>query len=217
MVSVIFMGNLDKKLLTLPIANAYSVMGTTLIVTDDNSYTWYTKPDGKIGDVKVLIKASEDITFKEEYEYDDGTSYQYVIYDTKSKAVFDKSATVIVRNKDRSVIPEEITFITDEADVAGAVTPSKEVVLTCNHSKIEEKKKGYLKRGNELKEQAQLILIKPEHYKWLQECSETKEILGMKDKKALSTIMGLLDGIEKVSKKSLEMASQNNPVEKPRG
>lgn len=214
MVVVNFVGNLDKKILTFPIANAYSVMGTTLIVTDDDSYSWYLTEEKKIGDVRVLIKPENEITFSEERDYDDGTEYQYVIYDTKFKTTFDKNQTIVVRNKDRSMIPIEIRDITDEADINGPITPSFEVVLTAMHNKIEEKKKGYLKRGNELKDKAMLIQLKPEHFKWLQECSETKEILALKDKKALDTIVSLVDGIDKISAKNLIQGAKDNPVEK---
>lgn len=213
MVTVNIVGNLDKKVLVFPIANAFSVMGNTLIVTDDTSYEWYLTAKRRIGDVKVLIKRPEEINFKEDKEYDDGDEYQYMIFDTRDKANFEVNQTVICRNKNRELIPEEIREVTDEVEYQKAVTPSVEVVLTAFHNKIEEKKKGYLRRGNELPDKAQLIQLKPEHYKWLCECAETKEILSPKDKKLVDTVVALVADLTKVSAKSFAKATEENPVE----
>lgn len=199
-----FCGLVDKKFLVLPLANAMSVLGDTLIVTDDNSYRYYITEENKVGAVRVLIMSPEEITTKSHVDYDDGIDYQNVIYDTVDKIDKEADRIIIVRNKDRRLIPPLVLEVSDVVDEGVAETETKEVVLTSFYNKLELRKNHYCDRGEDMNDKAVLIELKPVHFKWLQLISETKEIEKLNDKMTLSTLAGLVSDVLKLHGKDIE-------------
>jgi hypothetical protein len=161
----------------LPLANAMSVLGDTLLVTDDTSYRYLTTKEGKIGGVQVLIKNSDELKTDAHIEYDDGVDYQNIIYDTVDKIDKNANKIIIVRNKDRSLIPPLVTEVSDDVYEGEPETPTKEVVLTAFYNKLEQRKLHYCDRGEDMTDKAVLIELKLVHYRWLQLIAETKEIV----------------------------------------
>lgn len=192
-----FCGLADKKMLVLPLANALSVLGDTLLVTDDTSYKYYVNEEGKIGDVQVLIKHSEDLKTDAHIEYDDGVDYKNIIYDTIDKIDKQADKIIIVRNKDRRWIPPIVTEVSDDVYEGEPETPTKEVVLTAAYSKMELKKTHFCDRGEDMMDKALLIELKLVHYRWLQLIAETKNIEPLKDSATLKTIASLVSDVLK--------------------
>lgn len=75
-----FVGNVDKRILVLPVARGLSFLGETLIVTDDPNYLRATK-NNIIAGIKVLFSCNIDDKLVD--NYDDGVDYQNIIYDTR--------------------------------------------------------------------------------------------------------------------------------------
>lgn len=213
MATIGFVGKVDKKLLTLPLANILSQLGDTLIVTDDTSYQWFMDSKGFIGGFRVHITKSSEISFMEKKDMDDGIDYQHYIYDTMEAVNFELDRVIVVRGKDRSLVPSNITDTTDEVEYEEALVPSREVVITAYHSKLEERRLGYLKRGEYLKDKALLVQVKPEQYKWLWGCMETKEVLAQKDKTVIKAVVNLVKDLFKENEKNLEKLALENPVD----
>lgn len=199
-----FCGLADKKILVLPLANALSVLGDTLIVTDDTSYRYLVTEENKIGDVHVLIKPIDEIDIDTHVKYDDGIDYQNIIYDTVDKIDVQADKIIIVRNKDRSFIPKIITDISDELDEGVPEVETKEVVLTAFYNKLEQRKLHYCDRGEDMADKAVLIELKLVHYRWLQLIAETKEIVQLSDKATLSTIASLVSDVLQLQNKDIE-------------
>lgn len=199
-----FCGMVDKKYLVLPLANAMSVYGDTLIVTDDNSYRYYTTSEGKIGPIQVLILSTDEINTKSHEEYDDGIDYQNIIYDTVDKIDKEADKIIIVRNKDRSLIPPLVTEVSDALDEGVPETETCEVVLTAYYNKLEAKRLNYCDRGEDMSDKAVLIELKLTHFRWLQLVAETKEIVSLGDKVLLGVLSNLLSDILKLHNKDIE-------------
>lgn len=197
-----FCGLADKKFLILPLANAMSMLGDTLIVTEDTSYKYYITSENKISDVHVLIP-DEKIDFTQHIKYDDGKDYQYIIYDVFDKLYDKANLTVTVRNKDRTFMPPIIMEKTDIHDDMPPEIEAKEVVLSIAIGPF-EKKKAYAERGYNMPEKALVLPLQPGHFKWLQTVAETKEIVPFKDSKTMTTIVNIVeDKIRDVHGKSL--------------
>lgn len=194
----------DKKYLVLPLANAMSVYGDTLIVTDDNSYRYYTTKEGKIGPIQVLILSTDEINTKSHVDYDDGVDYQNIIYDTVDKIDKEADKIIIVRNKDRSLVPPLVTEVSDELDEGVAVIPTCEIVLTAYYNKLEVKRLHYCDRGEDMADKAALIELKLTHFRWLQLVAETKEIVSLGDKAVLGVLSNLLSDVLKLHNKDIE-------------
>lgn len=213
MTTIGFVGKVDKKLLTLPLANMLSQLSDTLIITDDTSYSWFTDSKGFIGGIKVLIKPLHEINFTEAVEHEDGTDYQYFIYDTMENIEFKLDRVIVTRGKNRELVPKEITEVTDEVEYEEAVVFTEEVVLTAYHSKLDERRYGYLKRGEELTDKAKLVQVKPEHTKWLWGCMETKEVIAQRDKSITKLAVDLVKDLFKENSKTLEKLMLENTVD----
>lgn len=212
MLVVNFCGLADKKILVLPLANAMSVLGDTLLVTDDTSYKYYMNEDGKIGNVQVLVKNSEDLKTDAHIEYDDGIDYKNIIYDTIYKIDKKADKIIVVRNKDRRWIPPIVSEVSDEVYDGEVETPTREVVITAAYTKMELKKTHFCDRGEDMMDKALLVELKLTHYRWLQLIAETKNIEPLKDKATLSAIANLVSDVMK-DYSSLEalMLSDNMP------
>lgn len=199
-----FCGLADKKFLVFPLANAMSILGDTLIVTDDNSYRYYTTSEGKVSNVQVLILDSKEINTASHESYDDGVDYQYIIYDTVDKIDKKADKIIIVRNKDRSIVPPLVLETSDEIYEGAPETETKEVVLTAFYNKLELRKVHYCDRGEDMSDKASLIQLKLVHFRWLQLVAETKEIVKLADKTTLSVIVSLVSDVFKLQGKDLE-------------
>lgn len=199
-----FCGLADKKFLVFPLANGMSLLGDTLIITEDTSYRYYMNDRGKVGNIQVLIYPEGQLTFKEHVEYDDGIDYQYIIYDTFEKLDSHVDCTVVVRGKQRSYMPPLVIDKVDTHDDLPPEIESKEVILTAAYNKFEERKLHYRDRGYNMPDKALVLPLKPTHYKWLQLVAETKEIVELKDSATMTIIANLVeDKLREVSGKSL--------------
>lgn len=199
-----FCGLADKKFLVLPLANAMSILGDTLIITDDTSYRYYTTVESKVGNVQVLIQNMDKVNTASHIDYDDGIDYQYIIYDTVDKIDKDADRIVIVRNKDRSLVPPLVLEVSDEIYEGEPEVETKEVVLTAYYNKLEQRKLHYCDRGEDMQDKAFLIELKLSHFRWLQLVAETKEITKLNDKTTIGVLSNLVGDILKVHGNDLE-------------
>jgi len=203
-----FCGLADKKFLTLLLANGMTELGDTLIVTEDNSYKYYVDERNRIGSIQVLFCSIGDLNFKNHVDYDDGIDYQYIIYDTFEKLDDKVDLTVVVRGKQRSLMPPIVTEKIDTKDDMPPEIESKEVILTAFYSKWEEGKLHYRDRGYNMTDKALVVALKPTHYKWLQMVAETKTVVELKDSATKAVIANIVnDKLKEVSGKTLMQLS----------
>lgn len=190
MKSINFVGNIDKKILTLPLARGLSWMGETLIITDDTSYKrLLLENENTVNGIKIICIPEDQISIDYVEDYDDGVEYSNVVFDTTKRIVEGNNRLIVCRGKNRQLIPHEVSIVVDEVDIDGEYeTASVEVVITAEYKKQELKKLGTLDRGEESKDKAKLLELKPVHYKWLSLAQETKEIGVLKDSQTISFI-----------------------------
>lgn len=176
-----FVGNVDKRILVLPVAKGLSFLGETLIVTDDPNYLRGTQKN-LIGSIKVLFETN--ITDSLVDKYDDGTDYQNIIYDTREFIPAQKDTLIVCRHKDRTLMVDKITEVVDDIDKNGdVVTESNEIVITYFVDKKELKKTHYTERGEhtEVLGKADILELKPSDMRWLWICEETASIPTIKN------------------------------------
>lgn len=189
MTLIAFVGNVDKRLLVLPLLRGLSALGATLLVTDDPNYLRGTGRNQIMGSIKVLFTA--DIDNFDTREYDDGTDYINVVYDAREFIPKKHDKLIVCRHKDRTLTPEKVIETTDEIDRNGeAANPANEVVLTYFIDKKELKKVHYTDRGEhtDILGKAELLELKPTDFKWLWNCEEISDITAMKN----TSITGLV-------------------------
>lgn len=181
-----FMGNVDKRILVLPLARSLTFLGETLLITDDKSYMRMVNEDGVISGLKIVY--TEEFNQDMIDTFDDGVNYNNVILDTTS-FIYDKAdKKVICRHKDRRLVPGSILEELDKIDIEGEpLIESDEIVITASIPKKKFGKKkassiAYLDRYEESKTKAKLCALKPSHYYWLCICEETQDLSIIQDK-----------------------------------
>lgn len=192
MITYAFVGNVDKRILVLPVAKALQgSKGETLIITDDPNYLRGTD-NNVLSPVKVYFAPVIDNNTVN--KLDDGVDYQVVIYDTREFIPETRDELIACRMKDRRLLADKIKEVTDEVDKNGeVVNASKEVVLTYNFNKAELKKSHYTDRGEheDVLGKATVIELKVTDFKWLWICEETAQILQFKNPDLLNVIAEL--------------------------
>lgn len=177
MKNIVFTGNVDKRILVLPLLRGLSQTGETLLVTDDPNYLRGTNEAQIMGAIKVLF--DYNITDDTVEDYEDGVDYINVVYDTMSFIPREYDKLVVCRHKDRQLTPNSVLEKVDEVDKNGdIVSPSSEVILSYFVDKKELKKTHYTDRGEhtDLTGKAELLELKGTDYKWIWFCSEMAEI-----------------------------------------
>lgn len=201
MKSIGFIGNVDKRIVTLNVARGLQFLGETLIITDDPNYLRGTV-NGVIGNVKVLLVTEwKDDIFE---KYDDGTEYVNVIYDSREFIPKGVDKTLVFRGKDRKFLPESILNYTDDIDKNGdVVNETTEIVITYFMDKKELKKTHYTDRGehSDILGKAELIELKPLDFKWLMLCEETGNINVMKNTALYGVLSKLTHEVVDMSEK----------------
>lgn len=180
--TLVFTGNVDKRILVLPLLRGLSGLGETLLVTDDPNYLRGTDKNEIMGSIKVKLITHYDSNFV--LKYDDGVDYINVVWDVREFIPKNYDKLIVCRHKDRTLCTDKILQITDEVDKNGdAVTKSDEVVITHFVDKKELKKAHYTDRGEhtDILGKAELLELKSTDYKWLSLCEETSNILAMKN------------------------------------
>lgn len=185
-----FIGDVDKRILTLPTARGLTFLGETLVVTDDSNYKRLADKDNIISGIKILYAENIENSLIE--DYDDGVVYQNIVVDSTSFIYEKADKKIICRHKDRSLIPKNILDSIDELDIEGElIVETDEVVLTA----FVPKKKGFgkkvstvdfLDRHEESKLKAKLITLKALHYQWLYMCEETRDICPLQDAEVIN-------------------------------
>lgn len=187
-----FVGNVDKRILVLPVARGLSFLGETLIVTDDPNYLRATK-NNIIAGIKVLFSCNIDDKLVD--NYDDGVDYQNIIYDTREFIPATKDSLIVCRHKDRTLMVDKIKEVTDDIDKNGdVVTESNEIVITYYVDKKELKKAHYTERGEhtDILGKADILELKPLDMRWLWLCEETASIPGMKNSSIIGEMAKIL-------------------------
>lgn len=188
-----FIGNVDKRILVLPLARSLTFLGETLLITDDTSYKRMLNEDNIISGIKVLI--TEDFSQNMIEEYDDGVTYNNIIFDTTSFIYEKADKKVICRHKDRRLVPGSILEELDKVDIEGEPeVESEEIVLTAQipkkkFGKAKAKSIAYLDRYEESKKKAKLCALKPSHYYWLCLCEEAQDLSVIQDKDLIDFII----------------------------
>lgn len=180
--TLVFTGNVDKRILVLPLLRGLSSLGETLLVTDDPNYLRGTTKNEIMGSVKVKLITNYDSNFVLKYNH--GVDYISVVWDVREFIPKTYDKLVVCRHKDRTLCTDKILDITDEVDKNGdVVTESTEVVITHFVDKKELKKTHYTDRGEhtDILGKAEILEMKPTDYKWLCMCEETAEIFAMKN------------------------------------
>ena len=187
--TLVFTGNVDKRILVLPLLRGLSSLGETLLVTDDPNYLRGTDKNQIMGSIKVKLITHYDSNFV--LKYDDGVDYINVVWDVREFIPEKYDKLVVCRHKDRTLCTDKILDKTDEIDKNGdIVTESTEVVITHFVDKKELKKTHYTDRGEhtDILGKAELLELKLADYKWLSMCEETAEIFALKN----AAVSGLL-------------------------
>lgn len=188
-----FIGNVDKRILVLPLARSLTFLGETLLITDDTAYKRMINADNIISGIKVLI--TEEFSQNMIEEYDDGVTYSNIIFDTTSFIYEKADKKVICRHKDRRLVPGSILEELDKVDIEGEPeVESEEIVLTAQipkkkFGKAKAKSITYLDRYEESKKKAKLCALKPSHYYWLCLCEEAQDLSVIQDKDLLDFIV----------------------------
>lgn len=188
-----FIGNVDKRILVLPLARSLTFLGETLLITDDTAYKRMLNEDSIISGIKVLI--TEEFSQNMIEEYDDGVTYSNIIFDTTSFIYEKADKKVICRHKDRRLVPGSILEELDKVDIEGEPeVESEEIVLTAQipkkkFGKAKAKSIAYLDRYEESKKKAKLCALKPSHYYWLCLCEEAQDLSVIQDKDLLDFIV----------------------------
>lgn len=188
-----FIGNVDKRILVLPLARSLTFLGETLLITDDSSYKRMVNEDNIISGIKVLI--TEEFSQNMIEEYDDGVTYSNIIFDTTSFIYEKADKKVICRHKDRRLVPGSILEELDKVDIEGEPeVESEEIVLTAQipkkkFGKAKAKSIAYLDRYEESKKKAKLCALKPSHYYWLCLCEEAQDLSVIQDKDLLDFLV----------------------------
>lgn len=188
-----FIGNVDKRILVLPLARSLTFLGETLLITDDTAYKRMVNEDNIISGIKVLI--TEDFSQNMIEEYDDGVTYNNIIFDTTSFIYEKADKKVICRHKDRRLVPGSVLEELDKVDIEGEPeVESEEIVLTAQipkkkFGKAKAKSIAYLDRYEESKKKAKLCVLKPSHYYWLCLCEEAQDLSVIQNKDLLDFII----------------------------
>lgn len=204
-----FVGNVDKRILVLPLVRGLAFLGETLIITDDTSYRRMIDNDSMVSGIKVLV--TQEFTQTMVDDYDDGVSYNNIVFDTTSFIYENADKLIVCRNKDRRLIPGSVIDIIDKTDIEGEPeVESLEVVLTAAVPKKKRfgKKKTntqqYLDRHEESKDKAILCPLKPGHYQWLCLCEELNNITLIGDAELIKLIAKLVSDLFEVGKGGLD-------------
>jgi len=126
-------GNLDKRIIAIPLARGLMIDGKTAIITDDTSYKRLYKGSGNLGNISGLdIVIDYDLNEKsveklaETYE-----SYKHYVYVSDSFIHPESNVTILCRGKDRSLISDDVAQKLGEYDAEDNLTVnSKEIILT---------------------------------------------------------------------------------------
>lgn len=152
-------GKVDKRILVLPLMRVCSIDGPTLVVSDDGNFKNLYHDDGNkgsISDVDILVNNS-----MEEWNLNINTeNYKHIIYASSDSIKFENSINlkVLCRCYDRSFIKPKNRFIEEKEDEV-------EVIFSSTYVKKSEN----------------ILILKPEYYKYLVSVEEMKELPIIKD------------------------------------
>ena len=177
-------GNVDKRIIALPIARACQLLGKTAIVTDNNEFTRLIENGNNIGNCHgVIISYKEKLTGDDEYvdfiEFSKERP-KFVIYVSNTYINYKADKIVVVHGDDRSFLGDALNKRVNEIKDSLLEDQKAKVVdisITSNTVKDKKDTKRFHIGSNELI--------------WLWKVDEYKEIIPFSSKE-FGTILGYI-------------------------
>ena len=187
MAIISIVGNVDKRIIAIPLARGLSIDGKTAIITDDTSYKRLYKDNRDIGSISgVDIVIDYDINensiekLHETYE-----AYKHYVFVSNTFLHKESNATILCRGRDRSLLADDVAQKLGEIDEEDKpVIKSSEIVLTVGRV--------------DKKETVNTLQIIDKYYRYLGELEETKTLDAPNDKvlaKKIASLVGNEAGI----------------------
>ncbi|ROR31743.1 hypothetical protein EDD66_101361 [Mobilisporobacter senegalensis] len=171
-------GKVDKRILVLPLMRVCSIDGPTLLVSDDGNFrNLYHKDgdEGSISGVDIQISNSLDKMNLETNQ----ENYKHILYVFSDPIPLEKKTelTILCNCYDRSFVKPKRRFIEEREDEIEVIFSS-----------------AYLKNIQNL------LILKPEYYKYLVMTEEVKELIITKDMAICKLLTRLVSGYFNMSK-----------------
>lgn len=182
-------GNIDKRIIALPLARALSIVGKTAIVTNETEYRRVSiecEDTLSCGDVNIVITQDLEGFDIKDLEEQTSNSYTHIIYVSNSYIDKESKVVCLCREPERTFLPtglmEQIKILSDQYE-----DKLKEIVLSANSTKD--------------KSDTRYVLGSKE-FKWLWDMEETKDLIPFSSKvlnSFLSSVGGAIAGMQEKS------------------
>lgn len=201
MALISIVGNVDKRIIAIPLARGLSIDGKTAIITDDSSYKRLYIEDTNVGtidgiDIVIDYEINENSidVLKETHE-----AYKHYVFVSNSYINKNSDLTILCRGRDRSLIADSVVQTIGEEDSEGKhIVNSKEITLTAG--KVDKKELG------------NTIKILDKHYRYLGEIEETKTLDAPNDSLLARKIADLVGRSAGINEKTLEKLINRSKV-----
>lgn len=184
-------GNIDKRIIALPLARALGIVGKTAIITNETEYRRLCIECGdtlSCGGVDIVI--TQDLAGFDIRSLEEQTAYSYLhtIYVSNNYIDTDSKVVCLCREPERTFLPtglmQQIKLITDQYE-----DKLKEIVISANQTKDKADTR---------------YVIGAKEFKWLWDIEETKDLVPFSSKVLNSFISSVGGAIAGIQDKSFE-------------
>ena len=201
MALISIVGNVDKRIVAIPLARGLSIDGKTAIITDDSSYKRLYSEDTNVGtidgiDIVIDYEINENSidVLKETHE-----AYKHYVFVSNSYINKNSDLTILCRGRDRGMLSDSVAKEIGETDNKGKkLLESKEVIIA--NGKIDKK------------EMTNTIQMLDKYYRYLGNVEETKTLDTPNDSVLAKKIAGLVGDIAGINGSVLEKLINRSKV-----
>lgn len=182
-------GNIDKRIIALPLARALSIVGKTAIVTNETEYRRVSiecEDTLSCGDIDIVITQDLEGFDIGTLEEQTSNSYMHIIYVSNSYIDKESKVVCLCREPERTFLPtglmEHIKILSDQYE-----DKLKEIVLSANQTKDKSDTR---------------YVLGAKEFKWLWDIEETKDLIPFSSKilnSFLSSVGGAIAGMQEKS------------------